>query len=446
MRKRSEKTIGLVLVLIAIFLLFGAGAAQAVFIPGISGPTFQLTAKTGIISPDDGNAIFMWGFANGTNLTSGPMQYPGPTLIVNQGDTVTLTLYNQLSGLSAVNTSIVFPGQSNVTATVGDPGVPGLLTNEAIPGGTVTYTFVASEPGTYSYYSGTRTDLQVEMGLFGALIVRPTLGNNFAYNHADTLFDHEYLFVLSEIDPVIHGQVQFGQMANVNNTTAFPVYWFINGRTGFDTIAGSFIPILPSQPYGSLVRAHPNEKVLARMIGAGRDLHPFHLHGNHHHLIARDGRLIESTPGAGPDVGEFVFTTAVGPGQTFDALFTWTGEGLGWDFYGHTSPPSAPGAVGQACVDAGVPLAPNEPLADHCRPVPVTLPIVLDSTAGPVYSGSPFLGTGGFLPPGEGGFNPNSGFAFMWHSHSEKELTSNNIFPGGMMTFCIIEAPGVPIP
>jgi manganese oxidase len=27
----------------------------------------------------------------------------------------------------------------------------------------------------------------------------------------------------------------------------------------------------------------------------------------------------------------------------------------------------------------------------------------------------------------------------MWHSHSEKELTSNNIFPGGMLTFGVVE-------
>ena len=60
---------------------------------------------------------------------------------------------------------------------------------------------------------------------------------------------------------------------------------------------------------------------------------------------------------------------------------------------------------------------------------------------GQFYSGSPFLGTMGSLPPGEGGFNPNSGFLFMWHSHSEKEITNNDIFPGGMLTMMIIEPP-----
>jgi hypothetical protein len=52
----------------------------------------------------------------------------------------------------------------------------------------------------------------------------------------------------------------------------------------------------------------------------------------------------------------------------------------------------------------------------------------------------------GSLPPGEGGLNPEAGFAYMWHSHTEKELVNNDIFPGGMMTMLIIEAPWVTIP
>ena len=58
------------------------------------------------------------------------MQVPGPTLIVTEGQTVTVTLTNNLP-TAAGNTSILFPG-FNVTAT---GGVAGLLTQEAAPGG-----------------------------------------------------------------------------------------------------------------------------------------------------------------------------------------------------------------------------------------------------------------------------------------------------------------------
>ena len=42
------------------------------------------------------------------------------------------------------------------------------------------------------------------------------------------------------------------------------------------------------------------------------------------------------------------------------------------------------------------------------------------------------------------------GFSFMWHSHAEKELANDDVFPGGMLTMmmvepeeaCIAELPG----
>jgi hypothetical protein len=33
----------------------------------------------------------------------------------------------------------------------------------------------------------------------------------------------------------------------------------------------------------------------------------------------------------------------------------------------------------------------------------------------------------------------------MWHSHNEREITTNDIFPGGMMMMMIVDAPDVPI-
>ena len=75
----------------------------------------------------------------------------------------------------------------------------------------------------------------------------------------------------------------------------------------------------------------------------------------------------------------------------------------------------------------------------------MTLPALSSLAFGGFYSGSPFLGALGALPPGEGGLNPDAGFSYMWHSHTEREMINNDIFPGGMMTMLIIEAPGVEI-
>ncbi len=117
--------------------------------------------------------MYMWGYAQG----GGAFQHPGPVLCVNQGDTVTVILNNNLPE----KVSIMFPGQENVLAN-GVPAQPEVsgaaltsLTNVAAAnGGSVTYSFVANHPGTYIYESGTNPQKQVRMGLFGTLIVRPT--------------------------------------------------------------------------------------------------------------------------------------------------------------------------------------------------------------------------------------------------------------------------------
>ncbi len=403
-----------------IFLMWGTACGA---IDGITGTTFNFTAKPGYIVTSDGDSILMWLYAaEGSSFG----QYPGPTLIINQGDTITINLTNNLPS-QAGNTSIVFPGH-NATAS---GGVSGLLTREAPTNGSVSYQFTATEPGTYLYRSGSRPDLQVEMGLVGAIIVRPAMGDQYAYNHADTQFDREFLYLLTEMDPVIHGLVAQGKWGQIDTTDYFATNWFINGRNFPDLMADSFLPWMPTQPYNCQPRMHPGDKVLIRMIGAGVDQHPMHYHGNDFETIAIDGRMLSSGNGSGPDLAWHATTIKSAPGQTADMIWTWTGQGLGWDIYGH-----APGD----------PMQPYEDAEDHGVPFPVVIPPRDVLTFGQFYSGSPFLGGGGDLPPGDPGLNANAGYFYMWHSHTEKELTSNDIWPGGLVTFMIVEHPDVPLP
>ncbi len=417
-------------VLGALVLAVAAAVSPALaVIDGVTGTSFEFTARQDAISMPDGGSVTIWGYANTTGGNAAARaQYPGPTLILHEGDVVTITLRNELD----VPVSLVFPGQERVLTDDAPGGTAGLWTREADPaGGSVTYTFTAANPGTYLYYSGTRPDLQIEMGLFGAIVVRPRLGARYAYNHPDTEFDREYLFLVSEIDPLVHDLVDFGLADEIDPTGAWPVYWLINGRSAPDTTADPYVSWLPTQPYNCLPRQHPGERTLMRVLAGGRQIHPFHHHGNHARVIARNGRLYESSAGAGPDAAHMNYTIATIPGETVDAIFTWTGAGMGWDIYNH-----APDD----------PLVPGEDAASHGKPIPVQLPENQNMTFGAYFSGSPYLGSASPLPPGEGGMNPNSGFFFMWHSHAERELTNYDIFPGGLMTFMIIEPPGVPIP
>jgi FtsP/CotA-like multicopper oxidase with cupredoxin domain len=328
--------------------------------------------------------------------------------------------------------------------------------------GSVTYTFTASRPGTFLYNSASRPDLQIEMGLFGALIVRPATAGR-AYQTPESEFDQEYLFLLSEIDSTIHDLVELQGVAALDASGKLanpaPNYWFINGRNAPDTMAEAGTSRLPTQPYNSLPRTHPGDRVLMRVIGGGRDMHPFHHHGNHARVIAVDGHLKQSSAPPTADtlvLSHEVFTIQSLPGQTVDAIFSWTGKDLGWDIYGDNAIEYAPGVFKAAqlappyahtCTAAGDGFDPqsHEYCADHMKPIPVSLPEQFSLTFGGFWAGA-YLGSMALLPPGEGGLNPNAGYTYMWHSHTEKEITSNDVFPGGMMTMLIVEPKHVPIP
>jgi FtsP/CotA-like multicopper oxidase with cupredoxin domain len=574
MRQSNTGTLRLALIGAAAFASCWVATAQAAA-PGISGgtgstTTFNLTAQTASLNQPDGQTVYSWGYGCATGFTptfvpsaiSGArcptMQVPGPTLVVTEGQTVTVNLTNNLPA-AAGNTSILFPGfQVSATAAptqaanckAPSAAPAGLMTTEAAPNCTVSYTFVASSPGTHSYYSGTQGDLQVEMGLYGALIVLPAsppavctaglpalaAGNNAkartfwgeadfslskaAYDHPATCYDREYLFQFAEMDPAIH-KAALAQVTALANCTAglpgcrlqvptepyHPAYYVINGRSMPDDMDPNYDGVYPHQPYNGNPHMHPGELVLLRIIGQGRWQHPFHEHANHVRILARDANLIlssgsiayQGTTSAVPALaGAPLFTTTTTPGETMDGIFYFTGRGLNWDMYGH-NPTSkdriatlpctpdvngyntgAPTAVNyfEWCQDHNKPLEAN-PLGDMPSGGPMTLPNANIFANGAWYSGSPYLGPdatlradatlrndpGGnatglsgcvtgttgttastpncsSLLPSNTQANPANerAYAFMWHSHNEREITTNNVFPGGMFMMMLLDS------
>ncbi len=51
----------------------------------------------------------------------------------------------------------------------------------------------------------------------------------------------------------------------------------------------------------------------------------------------------------------------------------------------------------------------------------------------------------GGKPVGAGLANTSNGFFHMMHSHNEREIVNDGVFPGGMMTMVLIQPPGIAI-
>jgi FtsP/CotA-like multicopper oxidase with cupredoxin domain len=559
MQKPTSKTQLLLALTVAITLLLTPAAFAAA--PGITSTagtagTFNLTAQDGYLNQPDGEAVYSWGYGCATGSTPAfvpkaiagafcnTMQVPGPTMVVTEGATVTINLTNNLP-TAAGNTSILFPGfQLTSTCSNSTTNPQGLLACEAAPGATVTYTFVASAPGTHPYYSGTQGDLQIEMGMYGAIIVLPAnvpavcanglpvtnpganaIAKSFwgepdfrlaaaAYDHPKSCYDREYLFQWAEMDTRIHRQAQAQVVAKTGCTAGMPgcsldvqtepyhpAYFLINGRSMPDLMDPNYAYEYPHQPYNGNPHVHPGELMLIRTIGQGRWQHPYHEHANHVRILARDGNLILTPANPATSLaGILMFNTDTTPGESFDGIFYFTGRGLNWDPYGHhpapdvgTSPtlpngtpandplahlPCTPDVNGY---NTGAPTAVNyfEWCQDHNKPVevnpfgdvasggPATLPDPDVFTNGAWYGGTPYLGpdaslraqmptcttaagTGALTPatncttllPSNVQANPANerGWAFMWHSHNEREITTNNVFPGGMLMMLLVDS------
>jgi len=87
---------------------------------------------------------------------------PGPTIMVNQGDTINFTLINKFTDMAH---SIDFHA-AEVNWATDYATVP--------PGGSKTFTFTVSYPGVFMYHCGAQPVLEhISNGMYGAIIVNP---------------------------------------------------------------------------------------------------------------------------------------------------------------------------------------------------------------------------------------------------------------------------------
>lgn len=200
-------------------------------------------------------------------------QVPGPQVRVRRGDRVRVVVDNRLQEPTTVH----FHG---LTVPNAADGVPYITQPPIMPGQRYTYEFtVVDPPGTYLYHSHFNSAEQVGRGLYGVIVVEP----------AQRSWQREYT--------VLVGDGSLG--------------YTINGK-GFPATE----PLLASR----------GQRVLIRLGNVGQLLHPFHLHGYHFQVLAKDGQ---------PEPRPFLADTlVVAPGERYDVLVDATQPGV-WAFHCH---------------------------------------------------------------------------------------------------------------
>lgn len=252
--------------------------------------TYNLVAMPFDKTMPDGSLVKMWGYAidDGASLPS----VPGPALVVPAGDTsLTINLRNTLPE----DASVIIQGQAMPTDGLGTMLPPVKFTDAqgrqrvssftaAAPGGgTQSYTWSNLEPGTYLYHSGTHPQVQVQMGLYGAVThdaVAAVPGTSPAEAYAGVAYDSAVTLLFSEIDPALHAAVatgQYGPGGAMTSTIDYaPKYFLINGEPHIS----ASLPIAAGSA---------GQTTLLRLVNAGLQSRSPVLQGQHMRLVAEDG-------------------------------------------------------------------------------------------------------------------------------------------------------------
>ncbi len=116
--------------------------------------TFELSAGM-ITNTIDGKTLEMYGYND---------QTPGPLIKVNQGDNVTVQFTNNIDFPTTVHWHGLRLDYTN-------DGVPGITQDPIQPGDTFEYNLKFPDEGIFLYHPHVRTEIQMEKGLYGNILV-----------------------------------------------------------------------------------------------------------------------------------------------------------------------------------------------------------------------------------------------------------------------------------
>lgn len=236
------------------------------------------------VTMSDGKKILVWSLVEAATKLgfNGTLITPGPVLEMIEGKPAAVTLTTMMGH------TMHWHGMDVPTPVDGDPDTSGWVGGMMRPAGvsatarslgtSFTYGFTAPHAGTYFYHCHIDTVVHMEMGMMGAVVVRPPGGSASQLYANGPSFDKEYIWQLHTVDSTWHKAGHFA--SGSNNVRYRPNYFMINGMEGPNLLSDSTVAIT----------ATVGQTVLIRLVNFGYLTAVVSLGGLKFVVAASDGR------------------------------------------------------------------------------------------------------------------------------------------------------------
>lgn len=325
-------------VICVICLLFHASFAQGIDISAANNVTLTVGSVVKSLTGNVADNLTYWAFCQRLTTGDGPCDLPGPLLefgytspakVIFQPMPPAGGMMGGPGGMPFESPTGPYPGHTihhhGVDLPTAQDGVPETQAVLELLGATYDFSVSSEYVGSHLYHCHQHTVKHLEMGMYGALIVRDdggVLGGPYL-NNINTVprptvpatYDDEWIFVFSTVDPSYHAATAVGDSPVFSDYN--PVYFLINGKTGLSTLDTDVAESRVSPPGQRLalrlIGIHSVNAEFSIRNAAGNVLQDFEIHNADGHAL--------------PNVLT-VNTVKVSPGQTKDIIFTVPSSGV----------------------------------------------------------------------------------------------------------------------
>ncbi|MGI8984811.1 MAG: multicopper oxidase family protein [Acidimicrobiales bacterium] len=258
--------------------------AESQMVDGVK--VFKLTAEPVQWEIIPGKTVTAWGY-NG--------QVPGPEFWLDEGDKVRVEFTNKLPAATTIHWhGVAVPNEMD--------GIPGVTQDAVEAGKSFTYEFTAKPSGSFWYHSHFDSARQLDMGLSGAMVIK---------GKDEPAYDKEFIQLVDEWIRLPDGRNGWEGVGHAGHNQAEYNWFTLNGK---------------SFPATENMVVKEGDRALIRIMNAGYQAHPMHLHGKRFLVVAKDGARLAS-----PYLAD---TVLVGSGERYDVEFVADDPG-DWMFHCH---------------------------------------------------------------------------------------------------------------